>query len=146
MILLTISMAMQTPDKKSSLPSRSECRRTAISWILPVAVLGTMLACAAAGRDFLKANMAPSVHPGDDFFAYANGGWLRRHPIPASEAGWGIGNVVREELYARLRCINEQAAKSAAPPGDARMIGNFWKTALDTNKAVRLGLEPLRAE
>src|SRR5438552_13178699 len=139
-------MAMQTPDKESSRPSQSEPRRTAISWILPAAVLGTMLACTAAGRDFLQSNMAPSVHPGDDFFTYANGGWLRRHPIPASEAGWGIGNVVREELYMRLRRINEEAAKSAAASGDTRMIGNFWRTAMDTKKALRLGLDPLRAE
>ena len=102
MVLLATSAAMQTPDQKSSRPSQSERRRTAISWILPVAMLGTMLACAAAARDFLQANMDPSVDPSDDFFTYANGGWLRRHPIPASEAGWGIGNVVREELYARL--------------------------------------------
>src|SRR5437763_14649883 len=136
---------MQMPDKQSSRPSRSKQRRTAISWILPVTVLGAMLACPAAGRDFLKANMAPSVHPGDDFFAYANGGWLRRHPIPASEAGWGIGNVVGEELYARLRRINEQTAKSAAASGNTRMIGNFWRTAMDTNKALRLGRDPLRA-
>jgi hypothetical protein len=70
MILMATSTAMQTPDKKSSRPSQSEPRRTAISWILPVAVLGAMLACTAAGGDFLHANMAPSVHPGDDFFTY----------------------------------------------------------------------------
>jgi len=139
-------MAMQMPDKQSSRPFQSERRRTAISWIFPVALLGTILAWTAAGRDFLQANMAPSVHPGDDFFTYANGGWLRRHPIPASEAGWGIGNVVLEELYARLRRINEQAAKSAAASVDTRIIGNFWDTAMDTNKALRLGLDPLRAE
>src|SRR5205823_14574996 len=113
---------------------------------IPLILLGTMLGCAAAGRDFLQANMAPSIHPGDDFFAYANGGWLRRHPIPASEAGWGIRNVVREELYVRLRRINEQAAIPAAASGDTRMIGNFWRTAMDTNKALRLGRDPLRAE
>jgi len=113
---------------------------------IPLILLGMLLTFTAAGGDFLQANMAPSVHPGDDFFTYANGAWLRRHPIPASEAGWGIGHVVREELYARLRSINEHAAKSTAASSDTRMIGNFWRTAMDTNKALRLGLDPLRAE
>src|SRR5436305_2821396 len=138
---------MQTLDEQSSRPSKSGRRRRPTSWIfLPVAVLGTMLACTAVGRDFLQANITPSVDPGEDFFTYANGEWLRRHPIPASEAGWGIGNVVREELYTRLRRINEQAAKSAAALGDTRIIGNFWRTAMDTNKALRFALDPLRAE
>ncbi len=62
-------------------------------------------------QDFLRANMDVTINPGDDFFTYANGAWLKAHPIPASEAGWGIGNVVREELYVNLRKINEDSLK-----------------------------------
>ena len=58
--------------------------------------------------------MDTSVNPGDDFFAYANGGWLKSNPIPASEAAWGSGNLVREELYVQLRTINENAAQKKA--------------------------------
>ncbi len=98
-------------------------------------------------EDLLRRNMDPSVHPGNDFFAYANAGWLRRNPIPASESRWGIGEVVREELYGRLRQINERAAASANAPGsEQQKIGDFWTTAMDAAKATRLGLAPLRAE
>ncbi|MEN9576399.1 MAG: hypothetical protein RL514_4254 [Verrucomicrobiota bacterium] len=98
-------------------------------------------------EDLLRRNMDPSVHPGDDFFAYANAGWLRRNPIPASESRWGIGEVVREELYSRLRQINERAAADTNAPGsEQRRIGDFWTTAMDAAKAARLGLSPLRAE
>ena len=98
-------------------------------------------------EDLLRRNMDPSVHPGDDFFAYANAGWLRRNPIPASESRWGIGEVVREELYSRLRQINERAAADTNAPGsEQRRIGDFWMTAMDAAKASRLGLSPLRAE
>src|SRR4051812_33743097 len=69
---------------------------------------------AAPKTDFLSANMDRSVNPGDDFFAYANGAWLKAHPIPASESGWGIGNEVREELYVNLRKINEDSAAAHA--------------------------------
>src|SRR5713101_3805445 len=77
--------------------------------------------------DFLAANIDPTVNPGQDFFTYANGGWLKRNPIPNTESAWGIGNVVREQLYLNLRSINEQsAATSAAPGSDQQKIGDFW--------------------
>jgi len=98
-------------------------------------------------EDFLRANMDPSVNPGVDFFEYANGAWLKAHPIPASESGWGIGNVVREELYVNLRKINEDAAKATAAAGtDEQKIGDFWTTAMDEAKAEQLGATPLKAE
>src|SRR5690349_6286738 len=67
--------------------------------------------------DPVATNRDTSVNPGDDFFAYANGGWLKAHPIPASESSWGIGNEVREEIYTRLRTINETSAKTSGAPG-----------------------------
>src|SRR2546427_8923474 len=101
----------------------------------------------SAPEDFLRANMDPSVSPGDDFFEYANAGWLRRNPIPASESAWGIGKVVREELYTNLRKINERAVASASPLGtEQRKIGDFWLTAMDVAKADQLGVRPLQGE
>src|SRR6266849_6477229 len=97
--------------------------------------------------DFLQANIDQTVNPGQDFFTYANGGWLKRNPIPNTESAWGIGNVVREQLYLNLRSINEQAAGASAPPGsDQQKIGDFWATAMDTAKAERLGIHPLDGE
>jgi putative endopeptidase len=104
-------------------------------------------ASAPEEADFLAADMNPSVDPGVDFFEYANGGWLARNPIPPSESNWGIAHVVREQLYLKLRRINEQSASAANPAGsDQQKIGDFWATALDTAKAERLGLHPLEAE
>ena len=101
----------------------------------------------ATSRDFLQANMDPAVDPGVDFFEYANGGWLARNPIPASESSWGIGNVVDEQLYVSLRSINEKSVKVDNPPGsDQQKIGDFWATAMDTAQADRLGVHPLDAE
>ena len=100
-----------------------------------------------ARGDFLAANMNRSVDPGVDFFDYANGAWLKRNPIPASESSWGIGNVVQEQLYLNLRQINEQAASNTNPAGsDQQKIGDFWATAMDTANAERLGVHPLDAE
>ena len=108
---------------------------------------GTAAAGEAPQPDFLASHMDTSVDPGVDFFESANGAWLKAHPIPASESGWGIGNEVGEELYARLRTISENAAKAQAEAGsDQQKIGDFWSTAMDTAKADQLGAHPLDAE
>ena len=123
-------------------------RRAFFRNALFVATLALFATANAAGRpDFLASHLDTSVDPGVDFFEYANGGWLKAHPIPKSESAWGIGNEVNEELYARLRTISEAAA-TAGPSADAdtRRIGDFWATAMDVAKADRLGVHPLDAE
>jgi len=118
-----------------------------------IAVIASLPARADAGAEFslpanfLRANMNPAVAPGVDFFEYANGTWLAHNPIPATESWWGVGQLVNEQLYARLRAINEQAAAGAGPPGtEQRKLGDFWVTALDTARANRLGVHPLDTE
>ncbi|HEV2355283.1 MAG TPA: hypothetical protein VGR89_13630, partial [Puia sp.] len=75
-----------------------------------------LAACHAASQapapDFLAQDIDSAVSPGTDFFEYANSGWIKRTPIPASESGWGVGNMVEEDIYQRLRKISEKAAKN----------------------------------
>ncbi len=101
---------------------------------------------ADAGKaDILAANIDSSVDPATDFFTYANGLWLKRYPIPPSESSWGIGKMVDEELYGKLRKINDDAAQTHSPTGsDQQKIGDFWSAAMDEEKAERLGLAPLQ--
>jgi len=100
-----------------------------------------------ATGDMLVSNLDLSVAPGRDFFTYANGGWLARHPIPVEEAGWGIGELVEEELYLKLRKLNEAAAAAPASAGsDSQKIGDFWTTAMDEARANALGLAPVREQ
>jgi len=102
---------------------------------------------ATASDDILVSNLDPSVNPGNDFFTYANGGWLARHPIPVEEAGWGIGDLVEEELYRKMRSVNEAAAVTQAPAGsDQQKIGDFWTAAMDEARADAAGLAPVTGE
>ena len=64
-----------------------------------------------AVHDILISDMDSTVKPGDDFFAYANGGWMKKNPIPGDETAWGIGELVQKELYVKLQKINEDAEK-----------------------------------
>ncbi|MEO8741617.1 MAG: M13 family metallopeptidase N-terminal domain-containing protein, partial [Lysobacteraceae bacterium] len=119
----------------------------ALAVLAPLSTRAAETKPAPATQDFLQAHMDTSVDPGKDFFDYANGGWLAKNPIPASEASWGIGNLVDDQLYTSLRKINDDAAKGSMPFGSyKRKIGSFWLTAMDTAKADQLGVHPLDVE
>jgi putative endopeptidase len=95
--------------------------------------------------DVVAGNMDTTVDPSQDFFMYANGGWIKRNPIPSDQGAWGIGNLVVEENLKRLRTISEDAAKAKAAKGsNEQKIGDFWSTAMDSAKIEQLGLKPLQ--
>lgn len=94
--------------------------------------------------DLLAGHVDSTVNPGEDFFHFANGAWIKANPIPSTESAWGIGNLVTEELRAKIRTINEQAAAAHAPKGsDQQKIGDYWTTGMDSAKADRIGTAPL---
>ncbi len=97
--------------------------------------------------DFLAKDVDTSVNPATDFFAYANGGWIKNNPIPASESGWGVGQLVQEDIYERLKTINEKAVKESAAEGTINQkIGDFWQSGMDSADADKQGLQPLQAD
>ncbi len=96
-------------------------------------------------QDFLSANIDTLTPPSLDFFQYANGGWIKKTPIPESERGWGIGNLVQEEIYNRILKINKDAAAAKAEPGSStQKIGDFWFAAMDTPSIDKKGITPLQ--
>jgi len=97
-------------------------------------------------NDPVYQNLDPSVKPGDNFFLYANGGWIKKNPIPAAYSSWGIGNVVGEDLRDRLKKINEDAEKANAPKGtNTQKIGDFYYSGMDTVTIEKLGINAIKA-
>lgn len=94
--------------------------------------------------DFLAKNIDTTVIPADDFFDYAVGNWAKNTPVPAEESAWGIGNMVQEEIYNRLRKINEDAAAKNSTSGVEQKIGDFWYSGMDTLTIEKQGLQPLK--
>jgi putative endopeptidase len=95
--------------------------------------------------DVLAVNLDTTISPGEDFFQYANGGWIKSNPIPGEYPAWGIGNLVNEENLKRLREISESSAKSNAAKGaPEQKIGDFWTMAMDSSKIEAEGLKPLQ--
>ena len=79
-------------------------------------------------------NMDMSVNPGDDFFAYANGGWMARNPIPDDYSRYGAFEVLRNTNLERTRDIAQ---------GDSGKIGMLYKIAMDADKLNADGVSPV---
>jgi putative endopeptidase len=89
-----------------------------------------------------------TVKPGEDFFAYANNGWLKKTEIPASEGVWGIFSVLRDEVNDKLKKIAEdaQSDKSASKGSNKQLVGDFYASGMDTAKIEQEGMAPLKEE
>ncbi len=97
-------------------------------------------------KDVVGANIDPTAKPGDDFFKYANGGWIKQNPIPAAYSQWGIGNLVQEDVWMKLKAINEKALVSTSADENTRKIHDFYFTAMDTLLIEKVKLTPITAE
>ncbi len=98
-------------------------------------------------NDPIYKNIDPSVSPGEDFFRYANGTWLKNNPVPPAYSRWGIGDMVTEEILVRLKKINEDALYAKVPKGSAtQKIGDFYYTGLDSVGMERSGIAPLQEQ
>jgi putative endopeptidase len=84
----------------------------------------------------------------DDFYQYANGGWIAKNEIPAAFSTWGITSPLRERNIATLHDILEAAAKNTAAPkgSNEQKIGSFYASCMDETKIESLGAKPLATE
>lgn len=92
-----------------------------------------------------KSNMDPAIKPGDNYYLYANGNWLKNNPVPASKTRWGSFDVLRLASTDRLKAIAEQAA---AHPDDSvsKRVGDFYASGMDTATINKLGFSPIKSE
>lgn len=117
--------------------------------LLAITTVAIIISCnnksAGPKPDILAANLDSTIKPGEDFFEYANGGWLKKNPIPGEQSSWGIGNLVIEENLKRLKEISEKAAAANPAKGsNDQKIGDFWSMAMDSAKIEADGLKPIQ--
>ena len=91
------------------------------------------------------AGMDLSVRPGDNFFMYANGTWIRDTPIPPDRSSYGSGAILEQLTDKRVVDLIQASAKANAPAGsDQRKIGDYYATFMDTTAIEAAGIKPLQ--
>lgn len=95
---------------------------------------------------FNMSGMDKTVKPGDNFFEYANGTYLKNIVIPSDRASFGPFVILAETARERVQSILNDAGKhpSTDPKTTEEKLGAFYATLLDTAKADKLGATPLR--
>jgi putative endopeptidase len=119
--------------------------RASLAALTAACAAGAVGAAAPPTHGIDVAGIDRSLTPGDDFFRYANGGWLKHTEIPADRSSYGTGAVLVELTSKRTAALIRDAAAHATPGSDARRIGDYYASFMDEAHIEQLGLKPLAA-
>jgi len=121
------------------------CGSSPSSTSAPAAAVGAPPAATALPPGLDRPGMDTAVAPGDDFYAYANGGWLKATPIPADKSSYGAGSILSDETRQQTVALIQDAGK--AGPGasaETRKVADFYAAFMDDAGIEAKGLAPLK--
>jgi len=97
-------------------------------------------------KAFDPKSMNLSIKPGDDFYEYAEGAWIKSHPVPADKSRYGEFAIVEDRTYDLVKGIVESAASNtSAPEGSLEQkIGNFYIMGMDNATLEKQRLDPIK--
>ena len=110
------------------------------------ALASLLLLAPSLQAGFDPANFDPAIKPADDFYHYADGGWLKSHPIPADHSSWGAFYELDENNHQNLHAILESAAHATRPNQIEQQVGDFYQSGMDEPAIEAAGLSPLQLE
>lgn len=117
---------------------------------LGVVVCAIALSAAAVGqivnnRDG-SADVDRSVKPGDDFYRYANGGWLKTAIVPAGQTSLTTSTMLIAKNAQRVRELIQGAAAQSRKGGAAQKVGDYYASFMDEASIETRGMKPLADE
>ena len=84
------------------------------------------------------------VDPGDDFFEYANGKWIRDNEIPSDRSRHGVWLELRERVEKRLlKIVESEHNPRTTPNSSQKKITDYYSSWMNTKRLNELGLDPL---
>jgi len=118
--------------------------------IFATAIATVLYNCSKKEQTFvdpLEINRDTLVDPSQDFFHYANGGWFKKNPIPASEESNGIFRMIQDTINNQIRNICERSAKEESMKGSNKQkIGDFYASGMDSIAIDKAGILPIKSE
>jgi putative endopeptidase len=115
--------------------------------MLRTSVIGALFAIVAfttVGAGIERDAMDTSIAPGDDFWTYANGAWIKAHPIPADRSSYGVGAILDEETKKRTADLIQAATQNAEPGSDGQKVGDYYASFMDEAGIEARGITPLQ--
>jgi len=95
-------------------------------------------------KPIILQDLSTNIHPADDFFEYVNAKWIQNNPIPSDKTSWGAFDLLQEKSTTAVKKIIDHATKSKAPKGsNLQILGDFFKSGMDTNAINKAGITPL---
>ena len=126
----------------------------ALIYILTVVVSGSSKTSTCntntSGQEkaFDPVNMNISVKPGDDFYEYAEGTWIKNHPVPADKFRYGEIEIIEDRTYDRVKEIVESASNNTFTPRGSleQKIGEFYRMGMDNATLEKQRLDSIKNE
>ncbi len=107
----------------------------------------SQVAPAPETHGIVVANMDRSVKPGDDFYHFANGDWIKRTEIPPDRSYIGVIDSLIDLSQKRVARLIEEAAKANPPAGsNTRKIADLYHSYMDEAAIEAKGVAPLRPQ
>jgi putative endopeptidase len=96
---------------------------------------------------FSVSYMDRSITPTADFYSFCDGQWVKDNPVPADKARWGGFTQLAERNTYLIHGLLEDAAAGHNPKGTPRReVGDFYISAMDTNRLEELRFKPIEAD
>lgn len=87
-----------------------------------------------------------SIRPQDDFFMYANGGWIKKTKLPKDESRWGSFIILRHNTDTQLHTIvKELTGKRTVQNASEKLVRDIYLSATNTELRNSLGVTPVFA-
>lgn len=90
-------------------------------------------------------NIDFNINPGDDFFKFANGNWLKNNPVPPDKVRYGAFDELTDLNQIQIRTLIEEASKNYSEKGsDYQKVGDFYLSGMDSVKIENDGIQPIK--
>jgi putative endopeptidase len=146
-LLLAVTLQAQTEPEKTPPTGKSKAAEKKTNPApIPSSGASTNAKADENAKPIDQSNFDTSVKPSDDFFLYANGGWIKRTEIPPEFSRWGSFNILIEHNNDALHAIAEKTAKTKASDPTVQKVGDFYASGMDEKTIEAMKTKPLQDE